>query len=594
MKKFVKIISVVMCALLLVTGFFFAPKNMTPYLLSSASATTVSSDISSIYDYQAELETDYYGFGDFSIEDIKFFSCFYGYYLKFSITSTHTWDYMFGLATTEPVSATSSTASTFFDYLILNGVGLNMCIVAPTRNYLLETRDTQTINGVTYYKFNCFSNGSMGHKLDIYFSTSTFSVDSNLNVSLNDFNFNDTYLNYIDSDTVTTSQFNSLVDMNSETNFTFDFYESRLLLSSGTANYLYDLLDYFNFGSQGFKQFYTYEFLNPDTSDYSLIISNQGTVRSFTPGAYIFLKMNLINNSYEQKILLYWLGFDVYQPAYRVNNSLIVYNYDYTSAVDCMTESLYTLRKGQDFYNVSYSGAVPNSKYLIFNSNSINNIIFDEYITVDFTFDNATLVPFDFYNSNGQIGGSVSIGFDFNFTYYVEPLVLNNGSYSYSFTKPGYKDPDVKLSLTPPKLYIPFTAWIYNAFVFMIFYCPIVSDLIELLHFEKFMSGLIQIFNMFIDSQIGDFVLGCLSFIVLWGILASLMPKILSIVNPRNIYSSTQFAYDRRRSKEDKSKLLLDRKEQNYQNFRNLKNKVKEKKTMTKRLYKHPSRMKKE
>ena len=40
MKKFVKIISVVMCALLLVTGFFFAPKNMNSFMLSTHAATT--------------------------------------------------------------------------------------------------------------------------------------------------------------------------------------------------------------------------------------------------------------------------------------------------------------------------------------------------------------------------------------------------------------------------------------------------------------------------------------------------------------------------------------------------------------------------
>ena len=67
---------------------------------------------------------------------------------------------------------------------------------------------------------------------------------------------------------------------------------------------------------------------------------------------------------------------------------------------------------------------------------------------------------------------------------------------------------------------------------------------------------------MFINSQIGDFIMGAFAFLVLWGILSSLLPKALS--SARSVYSNSQFVYNRRRNWEDRQKERLQQKEVKY------------------------------
>ena len=218
--------------------------------------------------------------------------------------------------------------------------------------------------------------------------------------------------------------------------------------------------------------------------------------------------------------------FLIKKPSYRVNNSLIIYNFDYDAFLNQSRGVSYRLRKNNDLYFINNRLEVPNFRYLIYYSSEISNIIFDEYIDFDIGYDegNSSYIIDKSLLNGGFL--NLALGFDFNFTYYSEPLVSVNGSYDYVFNKPSYVYMD--WSLNP--FHIPVLEAVENVFIFLLFYCPIISDILEYLHFNVFMGGLLNIFQMFINSQIGNFVLGCFAFLILWSILKNLLPSVVTSV----------------------------------------------------------------
>lgn len=570
MKKFVKILSVVMCALLLVTGFFFAPKNMNSFMLSSHAATSQTETLATgeTYNYDADIVDGYYsgmgGLGISSFEKIEFYTYFL-YHFRVDCSKIGS-DTRFMCLSRE--SLNFETQTTYFKYFFINQVTGNHGVRNVNYNIYVSSPDFLSLFYVNsripgYVEFYLDSSGSY---VDFYISQANFVVDSNGNFTLSSVPI-DNYLSYSGLGSSVVSDISALIDFDSDTNYELSFSYDRLTQNIFGSAYQLIKWTYLYWGEHTSTSGDFYIELPKFTSSQLLSYTNNGLMLSagldgFSGSIYgiNFLDFSWIDSSWILiNDLTYYtesIDFTINRPSTRVNNTLCIYNFDYVALLDNVTSTTYSLSKDNDIYVVNYDGVFPNEKYINVGNTEINNIIFDTYIDLSFDY---SKVPFT-VSSSGII--SYKFGFDFNFIYYTQPLITTNGTYNYTFEKPGYKDGSIEFSLVPPRLNIPFTAWIYNAFVFMIFYCPIVSDLIELLHFDKFMSGLIQIFNMFIDSQIGDFIIGAFSFLVLWGILSSLLPKALS--SARSIYSNSQFVYNRRRNREDRQKEMLQQKEVKY------------------------------
>lgn len=214
--------------------------------------------------------------------------------------------------------------------------------------------------------------------------------------------------------------------------------------------------------------------------------------------------------------------FFIHRPSYRVDNTLVIYNFDYYNLLYSVNNVTYQLQVNGDFYDIIYNGKFPNNYFNYFYNDTVANTIYDEYVSLYLSFDDNVLV---------SENGSILLGFDFNFAYYVQPLVTSNGSYNYTFDKPGYVE--MPFSLAP--FHLPVLEAVENCMIFLVFYCPLISDVLGFLHFDLFFGGLISIFDFILGSGIGNFVLGCLAFIILWSILKSFFPTIVttsrSIVN---------------------------------------------------------------
>ena len=546
MKKFVKIISVVMCALLLVTGFFFAPKNINSFMLNSHAATTQAATRSynNTYNYNADIVDGYYsgmgGLGISSFEKIEF-NTYFLYHFRVNVSHLYS-----NLAFLQfQYNYNSPSVSGYFTAYYINQITGNNGVRNVNFNIAISSSKPiyYTINSSSVTLFFVPGSGSSSYYVDFYLSQAELTINHDtFQLEVGSVPM-DNYLSYSGLGSSVSSGVEDLIDFDSDTNFELSFN--------------YDSLTQNIFGSTYHLIKNTYVYWNNHSSsagdyivDLPVFTSNNALYQGKEA---IYTSSNVWSSFYYDYNISFWginylnfssvdsssilindltyytesIDFTINRPSTRVNNTLCIYNFDYVSLLDNVTSTTYSLSKDNNLYVVNYNGVLPNEKYINVGNSEINNIIFDTYIDLSFDY---SKVPFNVSRS-GLI--SYKFGFDFNFIYYTQPLITTNGTYNYTFDKPGYKDGSIEFGIAPPRLNIPFTAWIYNAFVFMIFYCPIVSDLIELLHFDKFMSGLIQIFNMFINSQIGDFVLGCFAFLILWSILKNLLPSVVTSVRSR-------------------------------------------------------------
>lgn len=207
--------------------------------------------------------------------------------------------------------------------------------------------------------------------------------------------------------------------------------------------------------------------------------------------------------------------FFIHRPSYRVDNTLVIYNFDYYNLLYSVNNVTYQLQVNGDFYDIIYNGKFPNNYFNYFYNDTVANTIYDEYVSLYLSFDDNVLV---------SENGSILLGFDFNFAFYVQPLVTSNGSYNYTFDKPGYVE--MPFSLAP--FHLPVLEAVENCMIFLVFYCPLISDVLAFLHFDLFFGGLISIFDFILGSGVGDFVLGCLAFVIYWSILKMLFPVFIS------------------------------------------------------------------
>ena len=155
-------------------------------------------------------------------------------------------------------------------------------------------------------------------------------------------------------------------------------------------------------------------------------------------------------------------------------------------------------------------------------------MIFDKYIYLYFNFKydlNSVIFDDSFVSVKDY-----SFGFDFNFTYYTNPLVTSNGSFNYKFEKPSYVD--MPFSLVP--FYLPVLEAVENALIFLMFYCPVSSHILSFIHLDEFFGSLFKVFNFSNSSMsvlgvnLGSFLWSCMAFIIFFKLLQSFMPLIWS------------------------------------------------------------------
>ena len=546
MNKIKKTFFILMSFIFVFASIIFTPINNTQI------GSVFAADYNNTYTYDGSIDSDLNGMGNYSINSVN--SLYIDGSLIFYATidsSKFTSDYVV-LAKWQLNSGYFSDSNfgnnivSFYSHVFNNNANLSFAVVSNNSNSskmevfvksnvcsLLIYKNSgtyQLIFSQMFINFKKWNNWYFGHYASRSDSTS----------SLSDYLLNRNSYTYDIS-----SVSSGMVDMSSETfitpnlkidnNFT---YVNNLNIDPNVwqSTFLRYVLDIFNNGNNlglnfvnsGLdKKFYgEVGWYKRDSIDKVNYISNVAI-----SGLTFFNFTGAINsNSFSAgNILIYSVSFYflIEKPVYRVNNTLIIYNYDYFDQLSKIKSIKYSLSKDNNLYVVQYSGEIPNSKYIYLYNNEIQNITFDEYIYLYLTFDGNI-----FYTSYSNLGSNkrsyyidLDLGFDFNFTYYAEPLVLGNGSYNYTFEKPAYKDARIGFSIAPPRLEIPIEAWAYNVVIFFCFYCPIISDVLNLLHINYFINALMTVFGLFASSTIGNFVNAALCFLLFWAIMKSLLPS---------------------------------------------------------------------
>ncbi len=408
------------------------------------------------------------------------------------------------------------------------------CLTSTTGiNYQATTNSFGFVGNTQYYKRNLTL--KFNNTFEIFFSSAAFGgtySDMKFFVEEN-------------SDRIFSKNFSSkdydlhvFNDMNSQTNFTYDnFLLDFLFIRSNPyfSNFLFQF-QYFAFGSVGMPYLssgYTAARLSsfaPALSNFRFYKNDSyidlGGADYFQSTSTTSVPLNTKNEiSFNYNFLYKDFYFSVLRPVYRTNNTLIIYNYDYDNLLNNVNGVTYQLQKGSDKYNVIYNGSLPNSTFIYVSNKNINNILFDKYIYFYLSFDD-NLVSYNFFDFQNYYSKTFNMGFDFNFTYYNEPLVTSNGSYNFDFKKPTYVD--MRFSLSP--FYIPILEAVQNALIFLVFYCPLISDILELIHLNQFFGAIFNIFGFsngnisILGINLGGFIWACIAFVIFFKLLQTFMP----------------------------------------------------------------------
>lgn len=359
-----------------------------------------------------------------------------------------------------------------------------------------------------------------------------------------------------DTNYMFTENLNYLVDMNSNTNFSY----SLLSEDNKSPFYNHNSIDYFSYLL--FNQDKEYNILTSHNDrwffdcDLSVQVEYGDIVHFNTSiikklGLNYFIFNGLSDMQYNYQVEDYY--FIVDKPTYRVNNALLLYNFDYYNTLYNVNSVVYELSKNGNYYDIVYNGTLPNYKYMYIDNEQINNTIFDRYIFVHFTFNNNNIINL---LENGEYV-PYYVGFDFNFAYYVEPLISDSSTFEYDFDKPKYKD-------TGDIFNINWLAVVYNIVVFIAFYFPLTALIFNALGLNYFLGGLLNVISFIFDNPLGNFLLGCLAFIIFFKVLMWFWPIAWDYTKKGFTIISTN---ERRKAKKEYFKYANERRKQDY--FRN-------------------------
>lgn len=386
--------------------------------------------------------------------------------------------------------------------------------------------------------------------LNVSYTNAVYYYDSNGDIQTT---LNSPY--YKETNYMFTEDTNQFVDMNSDTNYEIKFFnpyndEFSPYLSHNSGTYLsYNLFfTYFYQNEIPFTSF-TISSSNVNVSDSEFYYKTANNVVSdkLTCG---FSQYSVTDfTKFQAQYFITDFYFIVDKPTFRVNNSLIIYNYDYYNTLFNVDELMYQLGKNGDYYNIKFTGEIPNYKYLYLDNELINNTIFDRYIFIHMHFTNTALNLLEADNFKAY-----PLGFDFNFVYYTEPLISDSSTFDYDFDKPTYKD-------TGDIFNINWLAVVYNIVVFIAFYMPLVSQVFEMLGLNYFFGGLLNVISFIFDNPLGNFLLGCLAFIIFFKLMLWFWPMAYQV--GKNAYQSTSF-YKSRQLEKDYQNYSANRRKNDY------------------------------
>ena len=327
----------------------------------------------------------------------------------------------------------------------------------------------------------------------------------------------------------------------------------------------------YNFSSNIFKEFYD---RNVSNGEYWLCnISNDITFTTAGITDYVGQVGNYLCNdvvaktsSIKRTFSLNIINFEVLidMPTYRSQNSLLIYNYDYNSMLSNCSGVSYRLLRDSYYYDIVYNGTIPNKQVLVINNPNINNLTFSNYIYVKFNFDSPVPIRND---------GTVLTCFDFNFGNYVEPFpqVTVNSS------EATFDRPDLPTDLTPRlnfektdtipwfkiSLYFPVVKYIEYAFIWLLFYCPVIGDCTAFLY--TFFNKFLDIFNIVIELPLGTFIVSFICFILCFKLFSYFVPflsnktsvtvKNISNKASNSIKSNKEFIKEQNKEKEKERRL---------------------------------------
>lgn len=480
MKNKIKYIAFGLIALLIGICFVsFIPKN------------SVSADD---YSFEAELVQDNTYLPDYAIDDVEFANV--NGDMVCSITKTET-------SFSDFIKFTSTELPSFKPTQFI--VDFDFSSSDEMRAYW---GDYLSIVMTSSVGFSFYNHGNNYYSICDWNTTDEFSIY-----------IRGSWFGYFGQNTYSATNLTDFCDFDSNTNTRFDICS----LDNTFWGLLYSYS--FGFGSYvGLRSLFDYVESFCAIGD-GMYYFDYMTSFDLVPGRLLNYKTSL---TYDYYFDFYELNVGVYRPSYRINNTLILYNFDYYYGLySNITYLNYVLRQGNYYYNVNYGDSsltaddtpLPNSSFVCFYSEGVQNILFDEYVTI--LCKSRKYIPFNIEDDMLYI----TAGFDFNFVYYSEPLVASNGSYNYDFDKPSY----VKMEFSLNPFYIPLLELVENALIFLIFYCPIISDIMEFTHLDVFMGGILTAVNFVVKAPVGQFVLACIGFILFFVLLKSFMPVVYGI-----------------------------------------------------------------
>jgi len=314
-----------------------------------------------------------------------------------------------------------------------------------------------------------------------------------------------TYRNY----SCSSEDLSQFLDMNSETNFNFD-YQSMLTYVNQSS--LYNIIDFFTLKQ---RDMYCGNLLDC-VSSFHFSFHNGGTysANTISSNSHYFFSMNLSFNTatysdYDYEIIesgcvIKDFEIIVNKPVIRLDNTLVLYNYNYDCAISSISSIEYCLSKDNDLYKAKYTGSLPNNKFIGVVSGELQNRIYDEYIYIYLTF-NGNKVNFDSV-------GNFALGFDFNFSRYYEPFVIK-GSELNNYNLP---------TLNKPDDWHDFGGWIRYGFVWFIFYNPVIAPISKFI--VSIFGVFINVFKFILGFELGAFLLAFIGFIIIYNLFVSISP----------------------------------------------------------------------
>ncbi len=399
------------------------------------------------------------------------------------------------------------------------------CLTSETALRLVPTGASKTFGNKTYYEHILLCE-YLTNTFEFIFSGLTFGGTYDNPILNTPANSNYDYWHYFLINDYISDSLNRAIDFDSKTNYGFNF--SSILNGTIGQRINKDFINQFNYLYDN-NSFRSSGFYTGNITGSGFYSNNIGFCRgntSYINNNYLsqvnfhYMPKNVVFSVNNKSIdfTIYSYDFQIHRPTYRLFNNLVIYNFDYLGFLQNLDYLQYQLRRGENYFNVVYKGKVPNSYNLVLTASEIQNSIFDEYVYLYLA--NLNNPSSYSYTTTKTSDISCNLGFDFNFSQYLEPMIATNGTYNFDFKKPEY----VQMKFTLVPFYIPFMEFLQNALIWLIFYCPIISDIMSIVHLNEFLGTILNVTNLLFKYTLGNVLFGLIGFIIFFNIIKSFMP----------------------------------------------------------------------